>query len=98
MTDLIAREATTVPGLINLLGAVALLGARSAGSPLDRLAIWLLVFGMRGSRKLKRKDAKRFWGLARSVLPPPLSNGELACVALIFLAYNAACAVIVKSL
>jgi hypothetical protein len=91
MDDLIAREVTTVPGLINLAGAGVLVGAKSLRPLADRVAVWLLMFNLHRQRDLKPEDSKKFWEVVQSVMPPPMSMGEFALVAAIFIAYNGAC-------
>lgn len=98
MGDLIAAEVTTVPGLVNLAGAFVLVGARSVGSIADRAAVWLLVFDLRRRTELSTTESEQFWELVKSVIPPPMGIGELACVAIIFVLYNIACVLLVQTL
>ena len=95
MDDLIVRETTTVPGIVNLAGIGVLVAAKSVRPFADRIAAWLILLTWK-RRELGSEDSKNFWEAIRSAIPPPMTMPEFAIVAAIFIAYNVACTWIVR--
>lgn len=96
MNDLIAREATTVPGIVNLAGIAVLVAAKSVRPFADRIAVWLLLLNLRRGRDLDPDDSRKFWEVVKSVVPPPMGMGEFTLAAIIFILYNVACTWVVR--
>jgi hypothetical protein len=95
MEELIVRETTTVPGIVNLAGIGVLVAAKSVRPFADRIAAWLILLTWK-RRELSSEDTKKFWETIRSTIQPPMTMAEFAIVAAIFIAYNVACAWIVR--
>lgn len=95
MDDLILRETTTVPGIVNLAGIGVLVAAKSVRPFADRIAAWLILLTWK-RKELNSEDSKKFWEAIRSAIPPPMTTPEFIIVAAVFIAYNVACTWLVR--
>jgi hypothetical protein len=96
MDDLIVRETTTVPGIVNLAGILVLVAAKSVRPFADRIAAWLILLTWRRRPELGSEESRKFWEVIRSAIPPPMTMPEFVLIAAIFIAYNVACTWIVR--
>ena len=98
MNKVILNEVTTVPGLINVIGALIMLSAKPVATVLDKVMIAaLMVFG-RKDRDEHSPYQQRLKELIEALLPDrEPSSRQLPMIAAVFVVYNVICVLLVNS-
>jgi len=96
--DVLVREATTVGGIANLIGAAAIVRFLPGATVLDKLLAVLLVLS---TRRFKQPNPL-FETLVKQVVDRLLSSladqrGNLVAAASVFVLYNAVCILVVEA-
>jgi hypothetical protein len=98
MTDILVREATTLPGVINLAGVGFFLYARPGRNVLDRLIVGVLTVISAFIKTPRPAFERNLEKLTERMVPAEqMSTSELAVIVVLFFGYNVACTLFVSA-